>query len=92
VSKIAGTEWYIKTLRLREQMTQVALAKKIGVTPPLVYACENGLRRWPSRLFVKLAKVFHTDPYTLVDYRVSDFNSSLRVEIKRTVRKKRKKK
>ncbi len=48
-------------LRLREKLTQLQLAKKIGTSQPVIAAIENGHRKIGKTLAEKLARVFKTD-------------------------------
>lgn len=47
--------------RLRDDLTQVELAKKVGTSQPVIAAIENGKRRLGKTLAFKLAKVFKTN-------------------------------
>ena len=49
----------LKTLRLKENMTQAQLAKKIGLTKSVISAYENGLRLPSYDVLIHIAKIFN---------------------------------
>lgn len=56
----------IKSLRQQNNLTQAALAQKLGVTKSIVSAYENDLRRPSYEVLVQLARIFNvTTDYLL---------------------------
>jgi predicted transcriptional regulator/transcriptional regulator with XRE-family HTH domain len=51
----------VKALRRREGMTQIDLAKRLGVSPSYLNLIENNRRPLPAQLLLELAKVFQVD-------------------------------
>ena len=49
----------LKPLRLKENMTQAQLAKKIGVTKSVISAYETGLRLPSYDILISIAKIFN---------------------------------
>lgn len=49
----------LKTLRLRESMTQAQLAQKLGLTKSVISAYENGLRMPSYDILIHTAKIFN---------------------------------
>ncbi|MBQ9118607.1 MAG: helix-turn-helix transcriptional regulator [Lachnospiraceae bacterium] len=49
----------LKTLRLRDAMTQATLAQKLGVTKSVISAYENGLRLPSYDILIHIAKLFN---------------------------------
>lgn len=47
--------------RLRDNLTQSALAKALGTSQPVIAAIENGKRKVGKKFAYKLGKVFKTD-------------------------------
>lgn len=48
----------LKTLRLREGMTQAQLAQKLGLTKSVISAYETGLRLPSYDILIHIAKIF----------------------------------
>ena len=48
----------IKTLRLRENMTQAQLAQKLGLTKSVISAYETGLRLPSYDVLIHISKIF----------------------------------
>ena len=48
----------LKTLRIKENMTQAQLAKKLGLTKSVVSAYETGLRLPSYDVLIHIAKIF----------------------------------
>ena len=56
----------LKTLRLRENLTQAQLAQKLGLTKSVISAYETGLRLPSYDILIHIAKIFHvTTDYLL---------------------------
>lgn len=56
----------IKSLRQQNNLTQAALAQKLGVTKSVVSAYENDLRRPSYEVLIQLARIFNvTTDYLL---------------------------
>lgn len=51
----------LKGFRLRENLTQVELAKKLGITQGNLSAMERGRRPIGKTMALRLAKIFDTD-------------------------------
>lgn len=51
----------VKALRRREGMTQIDLAKRLGVSPSYLNLIENNRRPLPAQLLLELARVFQLD-------------------------------
>src|SRR5262245_26786445 len=51
----------VKALRRREGMTQIDLAKRLGVSPSYLNLIENNRRPLTAQLLLELAKVFQID-------------------------------
>ena len=49
----------LKTLRLRESMTQAQLAQKLGLTKSVISAYETGLRLPSYDILIHIAKIFN---------------------------------
>lgn len=49
----------LKTLRLKENMTQAQLAQKIGLTKSVISAYETGLRLPSYDVLIHIAKIFN---------------------------------
>lgn len=49
----------LKTLRLRETMTQAQLAQKLGVTKSVISAYETGLRLPSYDVLIHIAKIYN---------------------------------
>ena len=49
----------LKTLRLRENMTQAQLAQKLGLTKSVISAYETGLRLPSYDILIHIAKIFN---------------------------------
>ena len=49
----------LKTLRLKENMTQAQLAQKLGLTKSVISAYETGLRLPSYDLLIHIAKIFN---------------------------------
>ena len=49
----------LKTLRLRENMTQTQLAQKLGLTKSVVSAYETGLRLPSYDILINIAKIYN---------------------------------
>lgn len=56
-------EWSVmlRGLRYREDLTQVQLAKKLGITQGNLSAMERGRRPIGKTMALRLAKIFNTD-------------------------------
>ena len=48
----------LKTLRLRENMTQAQLAQKLGLTKSVISAYETGLRQPSYDVLIHISKIF----------------------------------
>ena len=48
----------LKTLRLREDMTQAQLAQKLGLTKSVISAYETGLRLPSYDVLIHVSKIF----------------------------------
>ena len=48
----------LKTLRLREDMTQAQLARKLGLTKSVISAYETGLRLPSTHILIHIAKIY----------------------------------
>ena len=56
----------LKTLRLREDMTQAQLAQKLSLTKSVISAYETGLRLPSYEVLIQIAKIFNvTTDYLL---------------------------
>lgn len=56
----------LKTLRLREHLTQAQLAQKLQLTKSVISAYENGLRLPSYDILIHISKIFHvTTDYLL---------------------------
>ena len=56
----------LKTLRLREDMTQAQLAQKLSLTKSVISAYETGLRLPSYDVLIQIAKIFNvTTDYLL---------------------------
>ena len=56
----------LKTLRLREDMTQAQLAQKLSLTKSVISAYETGLRLLSYDVLIQIAKIFNvTTDYLL---------------------------
>ena len=56
----------VKTLRLREDMTQAQLAQKLSLTKSVISAYETGLRLPSYDVLIQIAKIFNvTTDYLL---------------------------
>ncbi len=51
----------VRALRRREQLTQVQLAERIGISPSYLNLIESNRRPLPATLLIKLAQVFDVD-------------------------------
>lgn len=49
----------LKTLRLKEHMTQAQLAQKLGLTKSVISAYETGLRLPSYDILIHIAKIYH---------------------------------
>lgn len=49
----------LKTLRLKENMTQVQLAQKLGVTKSVISAYETGLHLPSYNILIHIAKIYN---------------------------------
>ena len=49
----------LKTLRLKEKMTQAQLAQKLGLTKSVISAYETGLRLPSYDILIHIAKIFN---------------------------------
>ena len=49
----------LKTLRLKENMTQVQLAQKLGLTKSVISAYETGLRLPSYDVLIHIAKIYN---------------------------------
>lgn len=49
----------LKTLRLKENMTQAQLARKLGLTRSVISACETGLRLPSYDILIHIAKIYN---------------------------------
>ena len=49
----------LKTLRLKENMTQAQLAQKLGLTKSVISAYKTGLRLPSSDILIHIAKIFN---------------------------------
>lgn len=49
----------LKTLRLKENMTQAQLAQKLGVTKSVISAYETGLRLPSYDILIHIAKIYN---------------------------------
>lgn len=49
----------LKTIRLREKMTQAQLAQKLGVTKSVISAYETGIRLPSYDVLIHIAKIFN---------------------------------
>lgn len=49
----------LKTLRLKENMTQAKLAQKLGLTKSVISAYETGLRLPSYDILIHIAKIFN---------------------------------
>ena len=49
----------LKTLRLKENMTQAQLAQKLGVTKSIISAYETGLRLPSYDILIHIAKIYN---------------------------------
>lgn len=49
----------LKTLRLRENMTQAQLAQKLGLTKSVISAYETGLRLPSYDILIHIAKIYN---------------------------------
>ena len=49
----------LKTLRLKENMTQAQLAQKLGLTKSVISAYENGLRLPSYDILIHIAKIYN---------------------------------
>jgi predicted transcriptional regulator/DNA-binding XRE family transcriptional regulator len=51
----------VRALRRREQLTQVQLAQRLGISPSYLNLIESNRRPLPAMLLIKLAQVFNVD-------------------------------
>lgn len=49
----------LKTLRLREHLTQAQLAQRLGLTKSVISAYETGLRLPSYDILIHIARIFH---------------------------------
>lgn len=49
----------LKTLRLKEEITQAQLAKKLGITKSVISAYETGLRMPSYDILIHIAQIFN---------------------------------
>lgn len=49
----------LKTLRLKDNMTQAQLAQKLGLTKSVISAYETGLRMPSYDIFIHITKIFN---------------------------------
>lgn len=49
----------LKTLRLKESLTQAQLAQKLGLTKSVISAYETGLRMPSYEILIHIAQIFH---------------------------------
>lgn len=49
----------LKTMRLRDKMTQAQLAQKLGVTKSIISAYETGIRLPSYDILIHIAKIFN---------------------------------
>ena len=49
----------LKTLRLKNNMTQAQLAQKLGLTKSVISAYETGLRLPSYDILIHIAKIYH---------------------------------
>src|SRR5216684_9187602 len=54
----------VRALRRREQLSQVQLAERLGISPSYLNLIEAERRPLPAALLIKLAQVFHVDLHT----------------------------
>jgi len=54
----------VRALRRREQMTQIALADRLGISPSYLNLIENNRRPLTAPLLIKLAQIFQLDLQT----------------------------
>lgn len=67
----------LKTLRLREDMTQAQLAQKLSLTKSVISAYETGLRLPSYDVLIQIAKIFNvTTDYLLGLERKYEFDLS----------------
>ena len=59
--KFSKTGNIVAGLRLRDELTQVQLARKIGTSQSAIAAIENGNRKVGKAMAMKLAQVFKTN-------------------------------
>jgi len=49
----------LKTLRLKENLTQSQLAKKLGISKSVISAYENGIRMPSYYVLIRISKIFN---------------------------------
>ncbi len=54
----------VRALRRRENLSQVQLAEKLGVSPSYLNLIENNRRPLPANLLIKLAQLFNVDVHS----------------------------
>ena len=57
----------VRTLRRKEQLTQVQLAEKLQISPSYLNLIEHNQRPLPAHLLVRLAQIFHVDLQAFAD-------------------------
>jgi predicted transcriptional regulator/transcriptional regulator with XRE-family HTH domain len=54
----------VRALRRRENLNQVALAEKLGISPSYLNLIENNRRPLPANLLIRLAQMFNVDVHS----------------------------
>ena len=58
----------LKTLRLKNNMTQAQLAQKLGLTKSVISAYETGLRLPSYDILIHIAKIYHVSTDYLLGF------------------------
>src|SRR5438477_323709 len=67
----------VRALRRREQLTQVQLAQRLGISASYLNLIESNRRPLPASLLIKLAQVFNADLHTFASDEDAHLISSL---------------
>jgi predicted transcriptional regulator/DNA-binding XRE family transcriptional regulator len=67
----------VRALRRRENLSQVQLAERLGVSPSYLNLIENNRRPLPASLLIKLAQLFELDLHTFAGHDEARLNADL---------------
>lgn len=74
---MAGEKNYLKAWREFRQLSQEALAEKVGTTGSVISMLENGNRGLSDKWLRKLAPVLETTPGHLLDHHPEDMDADI---------------